>query len=146
MTDTSLIAKIDAAIGRQQKYVAEIADRIANTDSRRIDQHVALRHERQAAERVLANLQREKLRNTPVGGDPPIRRKRKIRGRNSHCSSARAVERHSLSVYSGTIWLGLIEQVGDQFTAKTIKGKKIGIFGNLKLAAGAISDTAEAAA
>lgn len=42
MTDTSLTAKIDAAIGRQQKYVAEIADRIANTDSRRVDQHVAL--------------------------------------------------------------------------------------------------------
>ena len=35
-----------------------------------------------------------------------IRRKKKIRGQNSRRSSARAVERHSLSVYSGTIWLG----------------------------------------
>jgi hypothetical protein len=72
-----------------------------------------------------------------------IRRKRKIR-RNSRRSSARAVERHSLSVYSGTIWLGSIEQVCDEFTVKTIKGKKIGIFGNLKLAADAISAKAAA--
>jgi hypothetical protein len=73
-----------------------------------------------------------------------IRRKRKIRGRNSRRSSARAAERHSLSVYSGTIWLGSIEQVCDEFTVKTIKGKKIGIFGNLKLAADAISAKAAA--
>jgi hypothetical protein len=72
-----------------------------------------------------------------------IRRKRKIR-RNSRRSSARAVERHSLAVYSGTIWLGSIEQVCDEFTVKTIKGKKIGIFGNLKLAADAISAKAAA--
>jgi hypothetical protein len=74
-----------------------------------------------------------------------IRRKRKIR-RNSSRSSARAVERHSLAVYSGTIWLGSIEQVGDAFTAKTIKGRKIAVFGSLTAAADAISDTAEAAA
>jgi hypothetical protein len=73
-----------------------------------------------------------------------IRRKKKIRGQNSRRSSARAVERHSLSVYSGTIWLGSTEQVGDEFTAKTIKGKKIGIFANLKLAADAISAKAAA--
>ena len=73
-----------------------------------------------------------------------IRPKKKIRGRNSRRSSAGAVERRSLSVYSGTIWLGLIEQVGEEFTAKTITGKKIGIFGNLKLAADAMSAKAAA--
>jgi hypothetical protein len=73
------------------------------------------------------------------------RRKKKIRGRNSRHSSARAVERHSLSVYSGTIWLGSIEQVGDEFTAKTIKGKKIAVFGSLTAAADAVSAIAEAA-
>jgi hypothetical protein len=74
-----------------------------------------------------------------------IRRKRKIRGRNSRRSSARAVERHSLSVYSGTIWLGSIEQVGDKFMAKTTKGRKIAVFGSLTAAADAVSAIAEAA-
>jgi hypothetical protein len=86
------------------------------------------------------------LQNAPRKSEhEKIRRKKKIREQNSRRSSARAVERHSLSVYSGTIWLGSIEQVGDAFTAKTIKGKKIGIFGSLKLAADAISDVAGAA-
>ena len=57
--------------------------------------------------------------------------------------SARA-ERHSFAIYSGQNWLGSVEQCGDAFTAKTIKGKKIGIFGNLKLAADAISAKAAA--
>jgi hypothetical protein len=70
---------------------------------------------------------------------------KKIPGRNSPRPTARPVERHSLAVYSGTIWLGSIEQVGDEFTAKTIRGKKIAIFGNLKAAADAVSATAEAA-
>jgi hypothetical protein len=85
------------------------------------------------------------LKNAPRKSErEKIRRKKKIRRRNSRGSSARAVERHSLSVYSGTIWLGLIEQVGEEFTAKTITGKKIGIFGNLKLAADAMSAKAAA--
>jgi hypothetical protein len=71
MSDPSLMSKIDGAIGRQTKYIAEIKDKIATADSRLTDQHVALRHERQAAEQVLANLQREKLRNMPVNGGPP---------------------------------------------------------------------------
>jgi hypothetical protein len=61
-------------------------------------------------------------------------------------NSAARAERHSLAIYNGQIALGFVEQRGDAFTAKTIKGKKIGIFGNLKLAADALSDTAEAAA
>jgi len=75
-----------------------------------------------------------------------IRRKRKRLRGNSPEVSKRAAERHSFAVYSGQNWLGSVEQRGDAFTAKTIKGKKIGIFGNLKRAADAISDTAEAAA
>jgi hypothetical protein len=39
----------------------------------------------------------------------------------------------------------LIEQVGDEFTAKTIKGKKIAVFGSLTAAADAVSAIAEAA-
>jgi hypothetical protein len=70
-----------------------------------------------------------------------IRRKRKIRGRNSRRSSARAVERHSLSVYSGTVWLGNVEQRDNEFTAKTIRGKKIGCFASLAAAANAVSVT-----
>jgi hypothetical protein len=72
-------------------------------------------------------------------------KKKKMRGRNSRRASTRPVERHSMSVYSGTLWLGSIEQVGDEFTAKTIKGKKIAVFANLKAAADAVSATAEAA-
>ena len=75
-----------------------------------------------------------------------IRPKRKNPRENSRRASARAVERHLLSVYSGTNWLGLVEQVSNAFTAKTIRGKKIAVFGSLKAAADAVSDTAEAAA
>lgn len=64
---------------------------------------------------------------------------------NSRRSSARAVERRSLAVYSGTNWLGSIEQRGDTFTAKTIKGRKIGVFGSMKAAADSVGATAEAA-
>jgi hypothetical protein len=75
-----------------------------------------------------------------------IRRKKKIRGQNSRCSSARAVERHSLSVYSGTIWLGNVDQHGNEYTARSIRGKKIGCYATLTAAADAVSATAEAAA
>ena len=68
MTDPSLTAKIESAIAKQTKYIADIDERISRTDDRLIDQRARLRHERQAAEQVLSNLQREKLRNTPVGG------------------------------------------------------------------------------
>jgi phosphoheptose isomerase len=74
-----------------------------------------------------------------------IRTKKKMHGRNCRSVSARAIERHSLSVYSGTIWLGSIEQVDEKFTAQTTKGKKIAVFGNLKAAADAVSAAAEAA-
>jgi hypothetical protein len=74
------------------------------------------------------------------------RTKKKIRGRNSRGNSAHALERHLYSVYSGQIWLGNIDQRGNAYTAKTIRGKPIGTFDSLKGAAGAVSDTAEAAA
>ena len=74
-----------------------------------------------------------------------IRPKKKNTRGNSRRSPARAVERHSLSVYSGTVWLGNVEQRGNQFTAKSIRGKKIGCFGTLTAAADAVSAIAEAA-
>jgi hypothetical protein len=74
-----------------------------------------------------------------------IRRKKKNPRDDSRKASARAVERHSLSVYAGTVWLGNVEQVGDTFTARTIKNKKIAVFNSLKAAADAVSATAEAA-
>jgi hypothetical protein len=61
-----------------------------------------------------------------------IRRKRKRLRGNSPEVSKRAAERHSFAVYSGQNWLGSVEQRGDAFTAKTIKGKKIGIFQELR--------------
>lgn len=74
-----------------------------------------------------------------------IRPKKKNPRENSRRASARAVERHVLSVYSGTVWLGSIEQVGDAFTARTRRGRKIGVYRTLKVAADAVGDTAEAA-
>lgn len=78
-------------------------------------------------------------------GRKKIRQKKKIRGRNSRRSSVRPVERHHLSIYSGTTWLGNVDQRGDAYTGKTVAGRKIGVFGSLKVAADAVSDTAEAA-
>jgi hypothetical protein len=69
------------------------------------------------------------------------RSKKKIRGQDSRRASARAVERHQLSVYSGIIWLGDVNQHGNEFTAKTIRGKKIGCFASLAAAANAVSVT-----
>ena len=126
MIDQSLTAKIDSAIAKQTKYITDIDERISRIDDRLIDYRVHKNAPRKS--------EREK-----------IRRKKKIRGRNSRRSSARAVERHSLSVYSGTIWLGSIEQVGDKFIAKTTKGRKIPVFGSLTAAADAVSAIAEAA-
>ena len=60
-------------------------------------------------------------------------------------NSAARAERHSLAIYNGQIALGIVEQRGDVFTAKTANGKKVGVFGSLKSAANAISAKAEAA-
>jgi hypothetical protein len=54
--------------------------------------------------------------------------KKKTRRRNSRRAAARPVERHSLSIYSGSTWLGNIEQRGNEYTAETIRGKRIGRF------------------
>ena len=67
-----------------------------------------------------------------------IRTKKKMHGRNSRRVSARPVERHSLSIYSGSIWLGNIEQLGNEFTAETVCGKRIGRFATLTAAANAV--------
>jgi hypothetical protein len=69
------------------------------------------------------------------------RTKKKFRGRNCWRTSAQPVEQHSLAIYSGTTWLGDIEQHGNEFTAKTIRGKKIGCFASLAAAANAVSVT-----
>jgi hypothetical protein len=53
-------------------------------------------------------------------------------------------ERHLFSVYAGQSWLGNVEQRGDAFTARTIRGRKIGVYATLKVAADAVSG-AEAA-
>jgi hypothetical protein len=74
-----------------------------------------------------------------------IRRKKKIRERNCPQRLERAAERHSFTIYSGQNWLGSVEQRGDQFTARTNKNKKISVFDNLKAAADAVSNAAEAA-
>src|SRR5262249_28200318 len=74
-----------------------------------------------------------------------IRAKKKNTPGNSRRPSGRAAERHSLSVYAGTTWLGNVEQRGDRFTAKSVGGKKIGCFDNLSAAADAVSAIAEAA-
>jgi hypothetical protein len=74
-----------------------------------------------------------------------IRRKKKIRGRNSRRSSVRPVERHHMSIYSGTTWLGNVDQRGNEYTARSIRGKKIGCYATLTAAADAVSATAEAA-
>ena len=71
MSDPSLTSKIDTAITRQTAYIKEINESIAGTDDRLIDKRAALRHELQAAELVLANLKRERQRNTPLGGGSP---------------------------------------------------------------------------
>jgi hypothetical protein len=70
-----------------------------------------------------------------------IRTKKKIRGRNSRLASARPVEQHSLAIYSGTTWLGDVEQRDNEFTAKTIRGKRIGCFASLAAPANAVSVT-----
>ena len=74
-----------------------------------------------------------------------IGKRKNRRAKSATNKKINRVERHSFSVYHGQNALGFVEQRGDAFTAKTIKGKKIGIFGSLKLAADAISDVAEAA-
>jgi hypothetical protein len=74
-----------------------------------------------------------------------VRNKKKNPRGNSRRASARALERRSLAVYDGQNWLGNVEQIGGQFTARTIKNKKIAVFGSLKAAADAVSDTSEAA-
>jgi hypothetical protein len=81
---------------------------------------------------------------SPESERKKIRRKTKRLRGNSPEVSKRAAERRSFSIYDGQNWLGSVEQRGDAFTAKTIKGKKIGIFANLKLAADAISAKAAA--
>lgn len=79
---------------------------------------------------------------------PNKRRKRKrpnIKStRKKKISSGAGVVRHSLAIYSGQIALGFVEQRGDAF-AKVANGKKLGTFDSLKLAADAISATAEVA-
>jgi hypothetical protein len=74
------------------------------------------------------------------------RRKKRIRRRNSRRTDARPVERHHLSIYSGTTWLGNVDQHGNEYTARSIRGKKIGCYATLTAAADAVSATAEAAA
>lgn len=74
-----------------------------------------------------------------------IRPKKKNARENPRRSPARGAERHSLSIYAGTTWLGNVEQRGDQFTATSIRGKKIGRFDSLTAAADAVSAIAEAA-
>jgi hypothetical protein len=64
--------------------------------------------------------------------------KKKTRRRNSRRAAARPVERHSLSIYSGSTWLGNIEQRGNEYTAETIRGKRIGCFATLTAAANAV--------
>ena len=74
-----------------------------------------------------------------------IRPKKKNPRGNSRQASARALERHSFSVYDGIVARGFIEQRGPHFTAKTLGGKRIGLFQNLKSAVGAFGASAEAA-
>ena len=64
--------------------------------------------------------------------------KKKMRRRNSRRAAARPVERDSLSIYSGTIWLGNVEQRGNEFTAETVRGKRIGCFATLTAATNAV--------
>jgi hypothetical protein len=74
-----------------------------------------------------------------------IRAKKKNTPGNSRRACGRAAERHLLSIYAGTTWLGNVEQRGDRFTAKSVRGKKIGCFDSLTSAADAVSAIGEAA-
>jgi hypothetical protein len=67
MSDSSLMSKIDKAIDKQTKYLADLADTISTTDSRLYDRHAKLRQEREVGERVLRALEREKANQTPCG-------------------------------------------------------------------------------
>jgi hypothetical protein len=60
--------------------------------------------------------------------------------------SALPAERHSFSVYDGSVARGFIEQHGPRFTATTLGRKKLGHFPCLKSAMGAFGDAVEAAA
>ena len=53
-----------------------------------------------------------------------IAQRKSARGKICRKNSKRAVERHSLAVYDGQNWLGSVEQRGEMFTAKTVRGKK----------------------
>ena len=111
---------IDSAITRQQKHVRDLESRINAAD-------------------CVANPGRLidiRQKQSSTGKKRP--RKKKI-------NSAARAERHSLAIYNGQVAVGFVEQRGDAFTAKAANGKKIGTFGSLKLAADAISATAEAA-
>jgi hypothetical protein len=67
MSDPSLMSKIDKAIKKQTKFLADLAETISATDSRLYDRHAKLRQEREAGERVLRALEREKANQTPLG-------------------------------------------------------------------------------
>jgi hypothetical protein len=59
--------KIDAAIGRQRKYLDQLNQRIAITDNRQFDAYTRLLHEQKNAENALEALQRAKAQLTPLG-------------------------------------------------------------------------------
>jgi hypothetical protein len=67
MSDPSLMSKIDKAIEKQTKYLADLAETISTTDSRLHDRHTKLRQELEVAQGVLTALERKKVNETPCG-------------------------------------------------------------------------------
>jgi hypothetical protein len=59
---------------------------------------------------------------------------------NKDQSAEQGVERRRLTLTHGQEAAGFIEQLGKQFTASAIDGRRLGIFTSLKAAANAISD------
>jgi hypothetical protein len=64
---TAEMDKLNSAITKQKNYLDQLNRRIAVMDNRQIDQYARLFHERQAAENILQELQRERASRSPLG-------------------------------------------------------------------------------